>query len=111
VEVSAELSPAEVDKLFQDAAFLKTASEQDALLVAVTAKPIVFRDSVASPEEFGRFLIFSTARELSGLDNAPAGNMGYFAESPGEPPQYFLPFAQEGIPEAIAEAAKPQKGR
>ena len=110
MDISTELFPAEVDRLFGNAAFLKMASEQGAFLIAVTEKPMAFRDSVVSPDGFGRFLIFSTARELSRLDNSLAENMGYYTESPGEPLQYFLPFAGDGIAKAVLKAAKPQKG-
>lgn len=107
---SAKLSPNEVDRLFQDEAFLKATSAHGAFLVVVTEKPVAFRDSVVTPDSFGRFLVYATTREFPDLYNAPAGNMGYYAESPGEPPQFFLPFAQEGISEAIEKAAMPQKG-
>lgn len=109
-DISKELLPKEIDSIFQDEHFLKLASEQGAFLVAVTEKPIVLRDSVVSPDGFGRFLVYSTARELSGLDNSMAENMGYYTDSPGEPPQYFLPFAGDGIEKAILKAAKLQKG-
>ncbi len=109
-ELSEQLPADEVDRLFRDAAFLKLASKQGAFLVAVTEKPPSFSNSVVEPDRFGRFLVYSTAKDLSGLENSLAENMGYYVESPGEAPHYFLPLAEAGIAKAILETAKPQKG-
>lgn len=100
---------AETDRLLSDAKYISKASLRSAFLVLLSSKPrrlsSVFDGYTNDVQDIGRFLVFQTAQQFPGLDNAPkegesmASSLGYYAETPGDdmPKEHFIPLSLDSM--------------